>query len=65
MDDNFGEWAESMDVVSRRWVESMGVVIMKWVLECVGVVSGCGYEIIIPIPLVLAVLYYIHYNLIK
>ena len=47
----------------------MGVVIMQWVLECVGVVSGWCYEIIdfliIPTPLVLAILYYIHYNLIK
>ena len=31
MNDNFGEWVESMGVVFRRWV---------W-LECIDVVSGC------------------------
>ena len=31
MDDNCGEWVESMGVVIRKWV---------W-LECTGVVSGC------------------------
>ena len=32
MDDNCGEWVESMGVVSRRWmwVESMGVVVRRY-----------------------------------
>ena len=33
MDDNCGEWVESMGVVSRRWV---------WV---VGGIYGCGYNV--------------------
>ena len=39
MDDNCGEWVESMGAVSRRWVESMGVVRM-YTLGVV-TVSGC------------------------
>ena len=32
MDDNCGEWVESMGVVSRRWVWLMGGI------------YGCGYQ---------------------
>ena len=33
MDDNCGEWVESMGVVNRRWVwvESMGVVVRRYI----------------------------------
>ena len=43
MDDNYGEWVESMGVVSRRWVwlvvGFMGVV--RIYNNYIGVVSGC------------------------
>ena len=38
MDDNCGEWVESMGVVSRMWVESMGVA------------SGCGCKEVYRFP---------------
>ena len=44
MDDNFGEWVESMGVDSGRGQEEAGVAsgwnLWVW-LECRGVVSGC------------------------
>ena len=44
MDDNFGEWVESMDVASGRGEQEVGVASgwKLWVwLKCIGVVSGC------------------------
>ena len=44
MDDNFGEWVESMRVASRRGYQEVGVS-SEWnlclCLQCIGVVSGC------------------------
>ena len=40
MDDNCGEWVESMGVAIRRWV---------W-LECKVVVSGCCYKEVYRFP---------------
>ena len=31
MDDNYGEWVESMGVVSRRWVWLLGVVVRRYI----------------------------------
>ena len=31
MDDNCGEWVESMGVVSRRWVWLLGVVVRRYI----------------------------------
>ena len=47
MDDNCGEWVESMDVASGRGYQEVGVASgwKLWVwLECIGVVSGCCYK---------------------
>ena len=44
MDDNCGEWVESMGVSSGRGYQEAGVVSGRnlWVwLQCIGVVSGC------------------------
>ena len=44
MDDNFGEWVESMGMASRRGYQEVGVAIgwYLWVrLQCIGVASGC------------------------
>ena len=44
MDDNFGEWVESMGVASGRGLQEVGVArgwnLWVW-LPCIGVVSGC------------------------
>ena len=44
MDDNFGEWVESMGVANGRGYQEVGVAsgwnLWLW-LECIGVVSGC------------------------
>ena len=44
MDDNFGEWVESMGVASGRGWQEVGVAsgwnLWVW-LPCIGVVSGC------------------------
>ena len=50
MDDNCGEWVESMGMVIRRWVwlagGIYGVVFRRWVWsERIGVVSGCCKEV--------------------
>ena len=31
MDDNCGEWVESISVVSRRWVWLLGVVVRRYI----------------------------------
>ena len=44
MDDNFGEWVESIGVASGRGQQEVCVAIWwnLWVwLPCIGVVSGC------------------------
>ena len=47
MDDNFGEWVESMGVASGRGYPEVGVAsgwnLWVW-LQCIGVVSG-GWEV--------------------
>ena len=44
MDDNFGEWVESMGVASGRGQQEVGVSsgwnLRVW-LQCIGVASGC------------------------
>ena len=44
MDDNFGEWVESMGMASGYGQQEVGVAsgwnLWVW-LECIGVVSGC------------------------
>ena len=44
MDDNFGEWVESMGVASGSGEQEVGVAsgwnLWEW-LPCIGVVSGC------------------------
>ena len=44
MDDNFGEWVESMGVASGRGYQEVGVAsgwnIWVW-LQCIGVASRC------------------------
>ena len=49
MDDNFGEWVESMGVAGGRGYQGVGVAsgLNLWVwLECIGVVSGwCCKEV--------------------
>ena len=43
MDDNFGEWVESMGVASGRGYQEVGVAGWNlWVwLQCIGVASPC------------------------
>ena len=44
MDDNFGEWVESMGVASGRSKQEVGVASgwNLWVtFQCIGVASGC------------------------
>ena len=47
MDDNFGEWVESMDVASGRGYQEVGVAsgwnLWVW-LQCIGVASRCCYK---------------------
>ena len=47
MDDNFGEWVESMGVASRRGYQEVGVAsgwnLWVW-LQCIGVASRCCYK---------------------
>ena len=46
MDDNFGEWVESMGVASGRGYQEVGVACgwNLWVwLQCIGVASQCCY----------------------
>ena len=47
MDDNFGEWVESMGVASGRGLEEVGVAsgwnLWVW-LQCIGVASRCCYK---------------------
>ena len=44
MDDNFGEWMQSIGVASGRGDQEVGVAsgwnLWVW-LQCIGVVSGC------------------------
>ena len=44
MDDNFGEWVESMGAASGRGYQEVGVAsgwnLWVW-LQCIGVASGC------------------------
>ena len=46
MDDNFGEWVESMGVASGRGKQEVGVAsgwnLWVW-LQCIGVASRCCY----------------------
>ena len=47
MDDNFGEWVESMGVASGRGLQEVGVASgwNLWVrLQCIGVASRCCYK---------------------
>ena len=47
MDDNFGEWVESMGVASGRGQQEVGVAsgwnLWVW-LQCIGVASRCCYK---------------------
>ena len=46
MDDNFGEWVESMGVARGRGEQEVGVASgwNQWVwLQCIGVASRCCY----------------------
>ena len=47
MDDNFGEWVESMGVASGRGLQEVGVAsgwnLWVW-LQCIGVASQCCYK---------------------
>ena len=47
MDDNFGEWVESMGVASGRGYQEVGVAsgwnLWVW-LQCIGVASQCCYK---------------------
>ena len=47
MDDNFGEWVESMGVASGRGYQEVGVAsgwnLWVW-LQCIGVASRCCYK---------------------
>ena len=47
MDDNFGEWVESMGVASGRGWQEVGVAsgwnLWVW-LQCIGVASRCCYK---------------------
>ena len=47
MDDNFGEWVESMCVASGRGFQEVGVAsgwnLWVW-LQCIGVASRCCYK---------------------
>ena len=47
MDDNFGEWVESMGVASGRGLQEVGVAsgwnLWVW-LHCIGVASQCCYK---------------------
>ena len=48
MDDNYGDWVESMGVASGRGYQEVGVAsgwnLWVW-LECIGMVSGCCKEV--------------------
>ena len=47
MDDNFGEWVESMGVASGRGYQEVGVAsgwnLWVW-LQCIGVAIQCCYK---------------------
>ena len=47
MDDNFGEWVESMGVARGRGLQEVGVAsgwnLWVW-LQCIGVASRCCYK---------------------
>ena len=56
MDDNCGEWVESMSVASGRGYQEVGVASgwNLWVLlECIGVISGCCCKELIDILIII------------